>query len=54
MKAIAGLAVIVMAIGTLVVARATGVTTPGMQTVEVMESQSDDAPFISVDPEDWR
>ena len=54
MKALAGLAaVVVIVIGTAVVARTPGATTPRIQGVEVMESQLDEAPPF-VDPDDWR
>ncbi|HME23644.1 MAG TPA: hypothetical protein VKI44_20350 [Acetobacteraceae bacterium] len=56
MKAIGGLAaVLVIVIATAVVAGTPGATTSRMQTVEMMESRSDEAPSLTyVDPGDWR
>ena len=54
MKALAGLAaVVVIVIGTAVVARTPGATTSRMPAVAMMQSQPDEAPPF-VDPDDWR
>jgi hypothetical protein len=55
MKALAGLATLaaIMA-GSALLTRPPGAT-PRMATVEVSESQSDEAPpYINFDPNDWR
>jgi hypothetical protein len=56
MKAVAGLtAVVVIAVGSLLAAGSPGATTPRMQTLELMEPQSEEVPsYIQVDPDDWR